>query len=62
MSEDGRQERRQIRERVQARVMRNVFLASKEASKRKRPLPEESSPENRPCKKAVQEDESKASR
>ena len=31
--------------------MRNVVLASNETSKRKRPSPEESSPENRPFKK-----------
>ena len=52
--EDLRQDRTKT-ERLQAQVMWNVVLASKEATKRKRPSPEESSPENRPFKKAVHE-------
>ena len=41
--------------------MRNVVLASHEASKRKRPSPEESSPENRLFKKAATMNASKSS-
>ena len=41
VTEEGRQEIRHIREWVQAQVMRNVLLASHEASKRERPSPEE---------------------
>ena len=50
VTEELRQDRKKFRERLQAQVMRNVVLASNEASKRKRPSPEESSPENRPLR------------
>ena len=61
MTEKGRQERRHIQERVQAQVMRNNVLASHEASKRKRPSPEEISSENRLFKKAAPMNASKSS-
>ena len=61
ITEEDRQERKQIRERVQAQVMRNVVLASNEVSKRKRPPQEEESPDNRPFEKAVLGHKPKAS-
>ena len=61
VTEELRQDRKKIREKLQAQVMRNVVLASNEASKRKRPSMEESSPENRPFKKTAPGHASKSS-
>ena len=61
VTEELRQDRKKIREKLQAQVMRNVVLASNEASKRKRPTTEESSPENRPSKKTAPGHASKSS-